>query len=529
MATMVKQQGTSTMNTSLQLNNHALATGDSAGPTVRSYWILEDRFAAGAYPGKKHSGAHELAPEAIQQLESCGIEVFINLTQDYSGGTDQHLNRYDQFLSPNAIIERFPIPDVSVPPTELMEEILECIDNHLAQDRKVYVHCWGGIGRAGTTVSCWLIRHGYASPDEAINTLAELRQGDQGAGDRMSPQTPAQCEFVLSWPPKHISFTDRVVGCLVGGAVGDALGAGIEFMTHGDIVDEFGPEGVTDIVPAYGLPVAITDDTQMALFTAEGLIEAAKTGTDQVASIWDAYKRWYHTQGGPLPEEADLDKGLLAVPEVHNMRAPGNTCMGALRGDIPGTRTQPTNNSKGCGGVMRAAPAGLVTDDPIQAYRLGCDLAALTHGHPTGWIAAGAFAAIICELAQGADPAAAVQTGLLLAKGEEAGEEVAEALSAAIAAKEQPDLSVAEIEELGAGWIAEEALAISVACFLIDLTPRDQLLLAVNHSGDSDSTGSILGNLIGAAKGHRAIPAEWCRNLEMSGAIRSVATELHDS
>ena len=79
-----------------------------------------------------------------------------------------------------------------------------------------------------------------------------------------------------------------------------------------------------------------------------------------------------------------------------------------------------------------------------------------------------------------------------------------------MATSEQPELSVTEIEELGAGWIAEEALAISVACFLTDLTPREQLLLAVNHSGDSDSTGSILGNLIGAAKGHRAIPSEWC-------------------
>jgi len=517
------------MNTPFQFDNHTLATGDNSGPTVRSYWILEDRFAAGAYPGKKHSGAHELAPEAVKQLENCGIEVFINLTQDYSGGTDEHLDRYDQFLSPNAIVERFPITDVSIPPTELMEEILECIDHHLAQDRKVYVHCWGGIGRAGTTVSCWLIRHGYASPNEAINTLAALRQGDQGAGHRMSPETPDQCEFVLSWPPKHISFTDRAVGCLIGGAVGDALGAGIEFMTYANIVDEFGPEGVTDIVPSYGQRAAITDDTQMTLFTAEGLLEAAKTGTDQVASIWSAYKRWYHTQGGPLPVKADSGKGLLAVPAMHNMRAPGNTCMGALRGDIAGTRTQPVNNSKGCGGVMRAAPAGLVTDDAIQAYRLGCDLAALTHGHRTGWIAAGAFAAIICELAQGADPAAAVQTGLLLAKGEEGGAEVAEALRDAIATSEQPELSVTEIEKLGAGWTAEEALAISIACFLTDLTPQEQLLLAVNHSGDSDSTGSILGNLIGVSKGHRAIPSQWCEDLELVEVVISHGLELETS
>ena len=517
------------MNTPLQLNNQTLATGDSAGPTVRSYWILEGKFAAGAYPGKEHSGIHELDAENIKALESSGIEVFINLTQDYEGGTDAHLDRYDDFLSPNAVIERFAIPDVSVPPTDLMNEVLDCIDTNLAEGRAVYVHCWGGIGRAGTTVACWLMRHSYTSADEVIDTLVELRRGDRGAGHRMSPETPAQHEFVLSWPPKHITSTDRVVGCLIGGAVGDALGAGIEFMTHADIVNEFGPEGVTDIVPAYGQAAAITDDTQMTLFTAEGLIEARKTGVDQISGIWNAYKRWYHTQGGPLPEEADPNEGLLAISEMHNMRAPGLTCTGALRGNIPGTLTQPVNNSKGCGGVMRAAPAGLVTDDPVKAYRLGRDLAALTHGHPSGWIAAGAFAAIICELVNGTERTQAVQTGLLLVESEEAGEEVAEALSAAIAASEQPELSVTEIEELGAGWIAEEALAISVACFLTDLTPQEQMLLAVNHSGDSDSTGSIVGNLIGVSKGLSAIPKQWCQDLEMIGVIRSVANELSHS
>jgi ADP-ribosylglycohydrolase len=297
-------------------------------------------------------------------------------------------------------------------------------------------------------------------------------------------------------------------------------------MTHADIVDEFGPEGVTDIVPAYGQIAAITDDTQMTLFTAEGLIEARKTGTDPVEAIWNAYQRWHHTQGGPLPEEADPNQGLLAISEMHNMRAPGLTCMGALRGNAPGTLTQPVNDSKGCGGVMRAAPAGLVTDDPVEAYRLGRDLAALTHGHPSGWIAAGAFAAIICELVNGSDPAQAVQTALLLVESEEAGTEVAEALHDAIAISERTELTFIDVEELGGGWTAEEALAISVACFLTDLAPQQQLLLAVNHSGDSDSTGSILGNLIGANKGIQAIPPQWSRDLEMVSVIRSVAGEL---
>jgi len=198
---MANQKESSTMNTSTRLDNLTLATGDLNGPTNRSYWILEGKFAAGAYPGKERSGIHELDSENIKALENSGIEVFVNLTQDYEGGTDAHLDRYDAFLSSNAVIERFPIPDVSVPPADLMEEILQCVDAHLIEGRAVYVHCWGGLGRAGSTVACWLMRHGYTTADDVIDTLADLRRGDRGAGHQMSPQTPAQCEFVLAWQP----------------------------------------------------------------------------------------------------------------------------------------------------------------------------------------------------------------------------------------------------------------------------------------------------------------------------------------
>jgi len=119
-----------------------------------------------------------------------------------------------------------------------------------------------------------------------------------------------------------------------------------------------------------------------------------------------------------------------------------------------------------------------------------------------------------------------VQTGLLLVESEETGNEVAEALRHAVAISEKNEMTFIDVEELGGGWTAEEALAISVACFLTDLEPRQKLLLAVNHSGDSDSTGSILGNLIGANKGTQAIPLQWCEDLELVSVIGSVAGEL---
>ena len=180
------QQKRDPMSCLTTLNPCQLATGDQPGPTSRSYWVLEDQLAVGAYPGKKHSGIHEPVPEVITELLDADIDVFINLTQDYPGGSDEHLTRYDNFLTETVTVERFPIEDVSTPDIELMEEILDSIDTHLTKGRTVYIHCWGGIGRAGTTIGCWLIRHGHAKGDEVFDVLAELRKGNRDAGHRLS-------------------------------------------------------------------------------------------------------------------------------------------------------------------------------------------------------------------------------------------------------------------------------------------------------------------------------------------------------
>jgi hypothetical protein len=94
----------------------------------------------------------------------------------------------------------------------------------------------------------------------------------------------------------------RILGCLLGGAVGDALGAPVEFRSLAEIHNRFGPEGVSTFASAYGREGAITDDTQMTLFTAEGLMRAHNRATSKgICSVpdvvWYAYLRWLHTQG----------------------------------------------------------------------------------------------------------------------------------------------------------------------------------------------------------------------------------------
>jgi ADP-ribosylglycohydrolase len=316
---------------------------------------------------------------------------------------------------------------------------------------------------------------------------------------------------------------DRYPGCLLGGAVGDALGAGIEFLSLGEIRHQYGPAGVTGYVPAYGRAGTITDDTQMTLFTAEGLLRDQQQSTgsrDPAGAIWRAYRRWLNTQDG---EPAG---GWLSSQEfLRHERAPGMTCLSALHAGHPGTVSQPVNNSKGCGGVMRVAPAGLAGGDP---FSLGCQAAALTHGHPSGYLAAGALALMVSELTQGRDLRGSAAAAISRLKQANDSEEVSAALTAAMRTAELGPLSADAIGILGQGWTAEEALAIATHCALTADSFRSGVMHAVNHDGDSDSTGAICGNLLGAALGALAIDSDLLAQLEGGDVITQVADDLHD-
>jgi len=319
------------------------------------------------------------------------------------------------------------------------------------------------------------------------------------------------------------ALRDRYRGCLLGGAVGDALGAGIEFESLAEIRRHHGPRGIEGYVPAYGRTGAITDDTQMTLFTAEGLLcdqQKPACNRDPAAALWRAYQRWLSTQygepaGGWLSSQQFLNHG----------RAPGMTCLSALHAGHPGTVSQPVNNSKGCGGVMRVAPAGLAGGDP---FTLGCQAAALTHGHPSGYLAAGALALMVSELVRGCDLRGAATTAITKLQQADGSEEVTSALIAAVRAAELGPLSADAIEVLGQGWTGEEALAIATHCALVAESFRSGVLHAVNHDGDSDSTGAICGNLLGAALGAGAIDADLLAQLEGRDVITQVTDDLHD-
>lgn len=325
---------------------------------------------------------------------------------------------------------------------------------------------------------------------------------------------------------------DHFAGCLVGGAIGDALGAPIEFMSLYQIRQRYGGRGITDFHHAYGRKGSITDDTQLTLFTAEGLLEAtlAERESDIVPFVHAAYLRWLDTQGygGKVSLNGTNQNGrLIKVGALQARRAPGNTCLSALASGKVGTINHKINDSKGCGGVMRVAPVGLFFNDYEVAFEKACQAAAITHGHPTGYLAAGCLASMVSLIISGDSLQSSIHLTMQILRLKPGHEECLRAIENALSALNYGEPSGEIVEKIGAGWVAEEALAIAIYCSWVANGDFGKgVLLAANHSGDSDSTGSITGNILGALSGRKVIPANWLEELELREVIEEISSDL---
>ena len=324
-------------------------------------------------------------------------------------------------------------------------------------------------------------------------------------------------------------------GCLLGGAVGDALGAPIEFATLNEIKDRFGKDGITGFPKNPGQKAQITDDTQMTMFTAEGLLRAVARWSERgichpPSIVHHAYIRWLHTQNEEnryLQESfgRETDDGwLINIKELHHRRAPGNTCLSAMRSKQMGTIEEPINDSKGCGGVMRIAPVGLIVDPP---FTMGCSIAAITHSHPCGYLSGGVLAQIIANINSDMSLEQSIEQALGVMAAVPRHEECLKTIRLAMDLFGNGSSHEANIRKIGHGWVGEEALAIAIYCSLSSQSDfRQGVCMAVNHDGDSDSTGSITGNILGAYLGRRAIPPEWLESVELAEEITQLADDL---
>ncbi|MEV4364396.1 ADP-ribosylglycohydrolase family protein [Nonomuraea sp. NPDC049625] len=362
--------------------------------------------------------------------------------------------------------------------------------------------------------------------------------------------------------PETLSlYRGRVRGCVLAGAIGDALGAPVEFDSIAAIRARYGDSGLTEFAAEGG--GRVTDDTQLTLFTMEGLMRADIRFTHRgichmPTVIRHAYLRWLDTQEHAAPPPARDDhvrNGWLREQRwLYSRRSPGSACLSGLRSDaweplefdefaVEGRAGPVNSGSKGCGAVMRSAPFGLLNGSARAVFESAAECARITHGHPTAYLAAGAFAMLIHSLVHGAGLREAVEVVLGRLATCAGHEETSRALRAAVALADRGQASPERVETLGGGWVAEEALAIAVYCALVEQAPAGHrgeelgaypgitpfqraLLLAVNHSGDSDSTGAMCGNLLGARHGDAVLPGEWLVRLEGRATITELADDF---
>lgn len=384
----------------------------------------------------------------------------------------------------------------------------------LRQGGKFVLHCRGGLGRTGTIAARLLVELGIPA-NEAVTQVRSARPG--------TIETAAQRAHVLGVRVSDLdeAFLDRALGCLLGGAVGDAFGYPVEFHSLKKIRQQHGARGLRAPIYKDG-KLRVSDDTQMTLFTLEAMTGSRK---DEKMGRWIdrlrmGYSDWLDTQGGQSPGH-HLHGTLAKRLALRHQRAPGNTCVTALQSGRFGSPTEPINNSKGCGGVMRVAPLGWDSGGvSSELFELGASAAALTHGHPDGWASAGLLTVLMGQLFNGNGLSRALEEAKRITDERLRRDQVHADLLAVIARAEiharrlrkNPGRAIAEI---GQGWVGEEALAIALYAALSADSFEDAIQRATNHDGDSDSTASIAGQIWGAWKGLEGLPMAWIRRLDV--------------
>ena len=349
---------------------------------------------------------------------------------------------------------------------------------------------------------------------------------------------------------------DAIRGCIYGGAVGDALGFPVEFLQEEQIFRKYGSKGITAYEKDKSCGKAlISDDTQMSLFTANGLLVGDTRGAMRGIQGWPrvyvakAYKDWLKTQESSMQEvnqhkrftNAGGFSWLLDVPELYSRRAPGNTCLSALQegSEYEDYIKAHRNHSKGCGGVMRAAPLA-VNYQPHDIRQLdmeGAQLAAITHGHSLGYMPAAVLVHVINRIVfpyEGENLSLkeivleARDTAATIFKDDPHIHELIDIIDRAVTLSGNDAIDdLDNIHQLGEGWVAEETLGIALYCALRHQDDFSAgIIAAVNHSGDSDSTGAVTGNILGALLGYNAIADQWKKDLELSDVILEIADDL---
>lgn len=360
---------------------------------------------------------------------------------------------------------------------------------------------------------------------------------------------------------------DCIRGSLMAGATGDALGYPVEFMSRNAILARYGDKGITEFKLDSDGKALVSDDTQMILFTANGMLMGLTRGYmrgiggDPKDYVDGAYIDWYYTQTVNKKSERDdfHYTWLRDLPELAHRRAPGITCLNACESLLAHRDVE--NNSKGCGGIMRVAPMGLLDASfkesggsgfyykTVYLAEAGAHIARVTHLHPLGYLPAALMTLLLSRIVPLTPDEVKesiidiINDGLdvmmnMYSNDYAKYKEYLRTLTLKAVNLAHSNISdIQAIMQLGEGWTAEEAWAISLYCVIRHIdNMKEAIIAAVNHDGDSDSTGSITGNIMGAIYGYEAIKRErlFCPygkkfedTIELHNIILAIADDLY--
>lgn len=525
-------------------------------------------FYAGEYPGEVYG---EKAGVKMRQMLHFGVKHFIDLTEE------EEVVPYSQLLPKECTYLRFPIPDAGVPESvESVHRLIYRIDEMRWQEEgDIYLHGREGVGRTGTVVACLLAKlMDNPTLEKVLTALRDYFAYMPKSAHRITPETEKQIDFIARFIDScrtykeefKIRIQDSIRGSLMAGAAGDALGYPVEFMSREYILSRYGNRGITSFDLGCNGKARVSDDTQLALFTANGVLMGITRGSMRGIGgrpedyVDGAYLDWYYTQTGGQKEILYGDyryTWLRDLPGLAHRRAPGNTCLSACQSLSRDEEVH--NRSKGCGGIVRVAPLALLMAGYVgreedfysvpEMSKAGAEIARVTHKHPLGFLPAAMFTHLLFKLVPISIEEAKerivdiVEETIKMLDRIYVGEFEKDKAVLVDLTRKAIDLAHTDVDDavairrLGEGWTGEETWAIALFCAIRHIdSVEDAIMAAVNHDGDSDSTGSVTGNIMGAIYGYRSLKEQqlFCpdgreleETLELSDIILALADDLY--
>ena len=323
---------------------------------------------------------------------------------------------------------------------------------------------------------------------------------------------------------------DKYKAVLWGLAIGDALGAPTEFKGLKGIKERWGPEGIQHINQTDG---KFTDDTQMTVALAEGLLDAR----ENIIAATVPISKLMANPGTVMPHVAKQFVSWAFGPK--NNRAPGTTCMAGCRNLRAGQPWDESGvaRSKGCGSAMRSSPVGLVYKNPDELEAIARASSIVTHGHPAAVDAAHAAAFAVRALLEGTDPVIMMGSIFDVCANDENFCLLLSSVLPLVGKTDRGEITPEEVQthaHLGESWVGDEAVASALYCFLLAVKRGEGYVETVrygaNTCGDSDSIAAIAGSFAGAywgLGGEKGIPQDWIDLVEDKIELETLAQRLY--